>query len=120
MAKRKAVGCLVSELGLGERRSCPIVGLSRSVAQYRPVEGDDGAVVARMRALASEHRRYGCPRLHAMLRRGGLVVNHKRTERLYHAEGFRCVRRGAASCPGAIGCPLRFRIGRCNAGRSTS
>jgi hypothetical protein len=27
--------------------------------------------------LATEHRRYGCPRLHAMLRREGLVVNHK-------------------------------------------
>ena len=88
MAKRRAVGFLMSELGLGERRSCRIVGLSRSVAQYRPVARDDGAVVARMRVLASEHRRYGCPRLHAMLRREGLVVNHKRTERLYRAEGL--------------------------------
>jgi len=41
-----------------------------------------------MRALVAEHRRYGCPRLHAMLRREGLVTNHKRTERLYRAEGF--------------------------------
>jgi putative transposase len=41
-----------------------------------------------MRVLASEHRRYGCPRLHAMLRREGLVVNHKRTERLYRADGL--------------------------------
>ena len=88
MAKRRAVGFLMSELGLGERRSCRIVDLSRSVAQYRPVARDDGAVVARMRVLASEHRRYGCPRLHAMLRREGLVVNHKRTERLYRAEGL--------------------------------
>ena len=88
MAKRRAVGFLMSALGLGERRSCRIIGLSRSVAPYRPVARDDGAVVARMRALASEHRRYGCPRLHAMLRREGLVVNHKRTERLYRAEGL--------------------------------
>lgn len=76
------------ELGLGERRSCRIVGLSRSVAQYRPVARDDGAVIARMRVLASEHRRYGCPRLHAMLRREGLVVNHKRTERLHRAQAL--------------------------------
>jgi putative transposase len=88
MAKRRALGFLMSELGLGERRGCRIVGLARSVAQYRPVPRDDGAVVARMRVLASEHRRYGCPRLHAMLRREGLVVNHKRTERLYRAEGL--------------------------------
>jgi putative transposase len=88
MAKRKAVGFLMGELGLGERRSCRIVGLPRSMAQYRPVARDDSAVVARMRVLATEHRRYGCPRLHAMLRREGLVVNHKRTERLYRAEGL--------------------------------
>jgi putative transposase len=73
----------MSALGLGEQRSCRIVGLSRSVAQYRPVARDDGAVIGRMRVLASAHRRYGCPRLHVMLRREGLVVNHKRTERLY-------------------------------------
>ena len=82
------MGSLISELGLDERRSCRIVGLSRSMAQYRLAARDDGAVVARMRALASEHRRYGCPRRHAMLRREGLVVNHKRTERLYRAEGL--------------------------------
>ena len=93
MAKRRALGFLMSELGLGERRGCRIVGLARSVAQYRPVPRDDGAVVARMRVLASEHRRYGCPRLHAMLRREGLVVNHKRTERLYRAEGLQVDRK---------------------------
>jgi putative transposase len=88
MAKRRAVGFLISELGVGERRSCRIVGLSRSVVQYRPVARDDNAVIARLRALATEPRRYGCPRLHAILPRDGLVVNHKRTERLYRAEGL--------------------------------
>ena len=88
MAKRKAVGFLTTEMGLSERRSCRIVGLARSVRQYRPVDRDDAAVLERMRALASENRRYGYPRLHAMLRREGLVVNHKRTWRLYSAEGL--------------------------------
>jgi putative transposase len=75
-------------MGLSERRSCRIVGLARSVRQYRPVDRDDTAVLERMRALASENRRYGYPRLHAMLRREGRVVNHKRTWRLYSAEGL--------------------------------
>jgi putative transposase len=88
MAKRKAVGFLVTELGLSERRSCRLVGLARSVQQYRPVPKDDAAVVARMKDLASEYRRYGCPRLHAMLRREGLVVNRKRTYRLYIEQGL--------------------------------
>jgi len=88
MAKRKAVGFLTTEMGLSERRSCRIVGLARSVQQYRPVDRDDAAVLERLRVLASENRRYGYPRLHAMLRREGLVMNHKRTWRLYNAEGL--------------------------------
>ncbi|MEO1308298.1 MAG: IS3 family transposase [Pseudomonadota bacterium] len=88
MAKRKAVGFLISEMGLSERRACRIVGLSRSVQQYRPLPKDDDAAIKRMKELASENRRYGYLRLHAMLRREGLVVNHKRTYRLYTEQGL--------------------------------
>ena len=38
--------------------------------------------------MAHQRRRFGCPRLHIMLRREGLVVNHKRTERIYQEEGL--------------------------------
>jgi putative transposase len=41
-----------------------------------------------MRELAHKHKRYGSPRLHALLRREGFVINHKRTERLYREEGL--------------------------------
>lgn len=88
MAKRKAVGFLISEIGLSERRACRIVGLSRSVQQYRPLPKDDEAAIKRMKELASENRRYGYLRLHAMLRREGLVVNQKRTYRLYTEQGL--------------------------------
>lgn len=40
----------------------------------------------RLRELAEERRRFGVQRLHVLLRREGLVVNHKRTERLYREE----------------------------------
>ncbi len=46
------------------------------------------AVVGRLKELASENRRYGYLRLHAMLRREGLVANRKRTYRLYTGEGL--------------------------------
>lgn len=82
------MGFLMGEMGVSERRACRIVGLSRSVRQYRPVPRDDGDVVKRMKELASENRRYGYLRLHAMLRREGLVANPKRTYRLYTAEGL--------------------------------
>ena len=82
------MGFLVAKLGLSERRSCRIVGLARSVQQYHPVPKEDEAVVERLKALASENRRYGYLRLHAMLRREGLVQNHKRTYRLYTEQGL--------------------------------
>ena len=95
MAKRKAVGFLMDERGLSERRSCRIVGLARSVQQYRPKEGSDEAVIDRLRTLASENRRYGYLRLHALLKREGLVTNAKRTYRLYRAEGLNGASEGA-------------------------
>ncbi|MEM9766069.1 MAG: hypothetical protein AAF968_26900 [Pseudomonadota bacterium] len=85
MAKRKAVGFLMTERGLSERRRCRIVGLARSVQQYRSVEPDHAAVLEPMRVLALENRRHGYLRLHAMPRREGLVTNRKRTWRLYNA-----------------------------------
>jgi putative transposase len=39
-----------------------------------------------MREIAETRRRFGAPRLHVLLRREGLVVNHKRTERVYREE----------------------------------
>lgn len=41
-----------------------------------------------MKTLAHKHNRYGSPRLHVLLKKEGLVVNHKRTERIYRKEGL--------------------------------
>ena len=119
MAKRKAVGFLISEMGLSERRACRIVGLARSVQQYRPLPKDGAAAIKRMKELASENRRYGYLRLHAMLRREGLVVNHKRTYRLYTERACRFAPRGAGSCRGVTDSLLRCPRGPCSDGRWT-
>src|SRR5690606_15179715 len=42
----------------------------------------------RLMLLAAKKPRYGCPRLHQLLLREGLSVNHKRTERIYREEGL--------------------------------
>ena len=39
-----------------------------------------------MKELASQRIRYGSPRLHVLLKREGLVINHKKTERIYSEE----------------------------------
>lgn len=47
----------------------------------------------RLRELALERVRWGYRRLHVLLRREGLVVNHKRVYRLYREEGLAVRRR---------------------------
>jgi putative transposase len=76
-----------AHLGLSERRSCRLVGLNRGTHFYktksRPLEE---AIRKRMREIAEKKRRWGCPLIHKVLKREGLVRNHKRTERLYREE----------------------------------
>jgi len=78
----------VSRFGLSERRACYLVSLHRSTHQHRARPPNDDALGVRMRELARRHQRFGSPRLHALLRREELVVNHKRTERIYRQEGL--------------------------------
>lgn len=50
-------------------------------------EGPDEQLVrTRLKELAQKRPRFGCPRLHVMLRREGIAINHKRTERIYGEE----------------------------------
>ena len=47
-----------------------------------------------MRAIAEERRRFGCQRLHVLLKREGYLVNHKKLFRLYREERLAVRRRG--------------------------
>jgi putative transposase len=79
----------MERFGLSLRRTCHLVGLSRTSFAYQPVIRPDEEVIRkRLKELAQTRRRFGCPRLHVMLRREGLMINHKRTERLYKQEGL--------------------------------
>jgi putative transposase len=78
----------VTSLGRSIRKACLLVGLPRASYDYRPVAGDDDELREKIRELAHQRRRFGSPRIHLLLRRAGLVVNHKRTERIYREEGL--------------------------------
>ncbi len=39
-----------------------------------------------MKELAEQRKRFGCRRLHTLLKREDLVINKKRTERIYREE----------------------------------
>ncbi len=46
----------------------------------------DAQLRLRMREMAEQHSRYGAPRLHVLLKRERLIVNHKYSERIYREE----------------------------------
>lgn len=74
-------------LGLSHRKSYVLVGLNQSTGFYKPLKRDNDELIRkRMKQLASQRIRYGSPRLHVLLKREGLVINHKKTERIYFEE----------------------------------
>ena len=98
-ARRSAVGYLMEERGFSQRRACRLVGLARSVAQYRLRPRGDEALRTRLKDLAARFRRYGDVRPHVRLASEGLVVNRKRTYRLYREEGLQGRRRKRRRIP---------------------
>lgn len=46
-----------------------------------------------MKEVVTRHRRWGLPRIHSTLKREGMVVNPKRTERIYRRLGLQIKRR---------------------------
>jgi len=100
-ARREAVAHLKAGHEMSERRACRVTGADRRMIRYRSRRPDDMALRARLRELGAERRRFGYRRLHVMLRQEGLVVNRKKTQRLYREEGLsvRC-RRGRKRAAG--------------------
>jgi putative transposase len=80
--------------GVSERRACRLVGIGRSTLRYRSrPHREEESLRRRLRELAAARPRFGYRRLHVLLRREGVIVNHKRVERLYREEGLAVRRR---------------------------
>ena len=87
-----------------------LVNISTSVYHYQPRRNDDDIVRQRLRELAEERKRFGSPR--HPVKREGLVINHKRTERLYREEGqaLRKKRRRKGAAGARVVLPMPQRI----------
>ena len=71
-----------------------LVGMEPKTYRYRSGRGADDDVRARLRVLASERRRFGYRRLHILLAREGVRLNHKRLFRIYREERLGVRKRG--------------------------
>lgn len=93
-ARREAVAYLRAGHAVSQRRACLVVGADRTSMRYRHLRGDDADVRARLRSLSGERRRFGYRRLHVLLAREGIRMNHKKLRRLYALERLQVRRRG--------------------------
>jgi putative transposase len=88
------VGWAIAERRYTQRRACRLVGLYPKTYRYVSRRPDDSAIRARLRELAAVRRRFGYRRLHIVLRREGLMLNHKKLYRLYREERLMVRKRG--------------------------
>ena len=74
---------------ISERHSCALLGLHRSSHRYQPTDKTaDEELIRKMQELAARWRRFGYRRIHLLLKKANLVVNEKRTYRLYRLAGL--------------------------------
>ena len=93
--------------GLSERRSLRVMEMSASAYRYQPVMADKNRdLKTQIVALAHRHRRYGAGMIYLKLRQSGMVVNHKRVDRLYAEAELQIKKRKRKKVPIADRQPL--------------
>ena len=94
VVKREAVTYLTNDFKVSERRACHIFDIHRSLIRYQSKRPEDVDLRKRLRKLSVERRRFGYRRLHVLLAREGMQVNHKKLWRIYKEEGLSVRKRG--------------------------
>jgi putative transposase len=113
-ARREAVGWLQTR-GTSVRRACRVIGLSRATWLYqRRPDPHTTTLLDRLQAHAAARPRFGYRRLHILLEREGLRVNHKRVHRIYRAAGLQVRRRRRKRLTRGERVPLPAPSGRRN------
>ena len=77
-----------------QRRACGLVGMDPKTYRYESRRPDDAPIRRRLRELAAQRRRFGYRRLHILLAREGIRLNHKKLYRIYREERLMVRRRG--------------------------
>src|SRR5262249_36052581 len=85
-SRRMVVTWAVDEKGYSQRRACALIGIAPKTYRYVTSRDDDRGFRERLRTLAGERRRFGYRRLHILLRRGGIELNHKKLFRIDREE----------------------------------
>ena len=87
-ARKQVAHHLIDHHRFSERLSCQLAGVSRTTFRYQRVGREDGELRSRLKQLATDYPRYGYLMLHGLLKAEGLVMNKRRTYRLYTQENL--------------------------------
>ena len=79
---------LMSAHGMSCRRACLLMRLQRTTMVYQHVPDKNAPLREKLKELAASFPRYGHPQLFDKVRASGMLVNHKRSERIYQQEGL--------------------------------
>lgn len=72
----------IKEKHCSQRRACALAGIAPMTCRCVSGRPDDTLLRSRLREMANEQRRFGCRRLHLLLKREEMAVNHKKLFRL--------------------------------------
>jgi putative transposase len=86
--RRELARWIHEQFQVSAQRACRLAQFSRA-SWYRSSRAkDQSGLRMRIREIAMSRPRFGCARIHILLRREGWKVNHKRIHRLYCLEGL--------------------------------
>ena len=85
---------MVERHGFSEKKACRLVGTYRSLVRYQSKRMDDRSLRERITSIAHEKRRFGYRRIHMLLTREGIRINHKKLFRIYKELGLKVLKRG--------------------------
>lgn len=94
LAQRTCCEAVVINHSYSQRRACQLVGAERTTIRYVSRKPEEGLLKERITMLAHEKRRYGYRRIHILLKRDGIQINHKKVFRIYKQLGLKVLKRG--------------------------
>jgi hypothetical protein len=74
---------------MSERRACRVIDADRKSERDGSTRDEDGALGEKLRNLADHRRRFGYRRLHILLRRIGVMINHTKPIVSIEKQGWR-------------------------------
>lgn len=92
-AKKSCLKWIIDKYFLSERRACKLVGIHRATVRYKTKKADETWLIEKIKTIAYEKRRFGYRRIHIMLKRENIVINHKKVFRIYKKLGLKVLKR---------------------------